>query len=145
MENKTKSNWSQVTLNCDGLERGLGSQPEFKAGLQKWKHQILASSPWSVTWTLALRLWRKEFPQRWKAVAVSQIIKRKNITVHVDRHTGRLRRKVTELLSYAFMVIWIILMGYFFQISFGWSFWFAWFTVHIWYISESFHVCTAIS
>ena len=145
MENKTKSNWSQVTSNCDGLEWGLGSQPEFKAGLQKWKHQILASSPWSVTWALALRLWRKEFPQWWKAVKASQVIKRKNITVHVDRHTGRLRRKVTELLSCAFMVIWNIFMGYFFQISFGWSFWFAWFTVHIWYISESFYVCTAIS
>ena len=42
MENKTKSNWSQVTSTCDGLEWGLGSQPEFKTGLQKWKHQILA-------------------------------------------------------------------------------------------------------
>ena len=33
-------------------------------------------------------------------------------------------------------------MGQFFQFSLGQSFWFTWFTVHIWYISVSFHVCT---
>ena len=36
-------------------------------------------------------------------------------------------------------------MGHFFWFSLGWSFWFAWFTVHIWYISGSSHVCTHVS
>ena len=33
-------------------------------------------------------------------------------------------------------------MRQFFQFSLGQSFWFTWFTVHIWFISVSFHVCT---
>ena len=36
-------------------------------------------------------------------------------------------------------------MGNFFWVSFGQSFWFAWFSVHIWFISESSHGCVPIS
>ena len=36
-------------------------------------------------------------------------------------------------------------MGHFFPVSFGQSFWFAWFRVRIWYISGSSHVCICIS
>ena len=53
-------------------------------------------------------------------------------------HTSGLREHAAELhpcgsLNYFY--------GAFFQISFGQSFWFAWFTVHILYISRSSHGC----
>ena len=52
---------------------------------------------WSVTRVLALQLCREEFPQRWKVVKLVQcLIRRKNSTVHVDRHTGRLRQRERE-------------------------------------------------
>jgi len=34
------------------------------------------------------------------------------------------------------MAVWVTFMGYFFQVPSGQSFWFAWFTVCIWYISH---------
>ena len=58
---------------------------------------------------------------------------------------GRLRVRVPELLSCNLMLDWITFMGYFFWVSLGQSFWFAWFTVHIWYISGSSHVCARMS
>ena len=32
-------------LTCNGLEQGLGSQPEIQAGLCQRKHQILSTRP----------------------------------------------------------------------------------------------------
>ena len=61
--------------------------------------------------------------------------------VWIDTQAGSGR----ELLSSILMVVWIIFMGYFFHVSFGQSFWYAWFTVHIWYISGSSHMCISIS
>ena len=60
-----------------------------------WKRQIL--STWSMVSDKSpgLRLCRKEFPQRRKAV--KQSIKRKKNTVCVDRHVGRFRGRVPEL------------------------------------------------
>ena len=52
---------------------------------------------WSVTKVLALQLCREEFPQRWKVVKLVQcLIRRKNSTVHVDSHPGRLRERERE-------------------------------------------------
>ena len=45
----------------------------------------------------------------------------------------------TMLLSRILVAVWITFMGHFLQISFGQSFWFAWFTVHILCISGSSH------
>ena len=67
-------------------------------------------------------------------------MKKKNI-VHVDTHKGGLRGRVP---GHALMAVWITLIGHFFWVSFGQSLWFAWFTIHIWYISESSHVYTCI-
>ena len=50
-----------------------------------------------------------------------------------------------ESLSRAVVAVSITFMGHFFWVPFGQSFWFAWFTVHIWYISRFSHVCTHIS
>ena len=77
--------------------------------------------------------------------ACKVFIWRKKSIVRVDRHTGSLRGRVPELLSCALMVAWITFMGCFFQVSFGQSFWAAWFTVCICYISGSSHVCICIS
>ena len=34
-----------MASGCNGLEPGLGSQPEVGVGLQQWKNQILATRP----------------------------------------------------------------------------------------------------
>ena len=60
--------WSRVGSACSGLEPVLGSQPETGAGLGQWKHEILVSRPVVSDKSLALWLYRKAFPQRWKIV-----------------------------------------------------------------------------
>ena len=43
----------------------------------------------------------------------------------------------TEWLSHTLLAVCVNCMGYFFWVSFGQLFWFAWFTCHVWYISGS--------
>ena len=54
--------------------------------------------------------------------------------------TRRQTQGERESLSHTLMAVWIAVIGCFFWVSFGQSFCFAWFTVHIWYISGSSHV-----
>ena len=78
-----------------GLKQGLGSQAETEARSWEWKHKILALDQWSVARALVLQLCRKEFSWRWKVVK-QVFIGRKKSTVHIDRHMGILRDRVTE-------------------------------------------------
>ena len=63
----------------------------------------------------------------------------KKSTVSVDRHTGGFTESCTLL------VVWITFMGHFFQVSSDGLSCFAWFWVHIWYISGSSRVCVYTS
>ena len=94
-----------------------------------------------MTRELALHLCRKEFPQRHKVVKqVKYVLRGKKVQyVWIDTW-GRLRER--ESLSSTLRAVWITFVRYFFQVSFGQSFWVAWFTVHIWYISGSSHEYT---
>ena len=56
--------WSWVASACSGWD----SQPVTEAGLRRWSTKSQSLDQWSVTRALALRLCRKEFPQRWKVV-----------------------------------------------------------------------------
>lgn len=59
------------------------------------------------------------------------------------RHLDRLRGRVSEsrLPAWRFKSH---TLGVSFWFSFGESFWFAWLTTHVWYISGSSHVCACI-
>ena len=93
----------------------------------------------------ALTLWlcRKELPQRQKVVKQVKYLLGVKRVHYLWIDTGRLRGRVPELLSRAFVVVWITFMGHFFRVSFGQ--WFACFTVLTWFISGSSHVDTCIS
>ena len=97
----------------------------------------------SVTRALALRVCRKEFPQRQKVVNQVQCFLGGKIVQYLSiRHMGRFRGRVPELrpsgsLSYFYV---IFPPGFLCQ-----SFWLAWFTVHIWCTSGSSQVCVRIS
>ena len=120
------SNWSQVASACSNLKEGFGSWPEIEVRPQRWKHQILTTKLVVSDKAPVLQLCRKELPQRWKVVK-QVFIRRKR--VHMRRHMDRLRE--TESLRRTLVVVWITFMGHFFQVSFGQSFWFAWFRAHI--------------
>ena len=60
--------WSWVASTCSSLKQGFGSRPETEVGLQRWEYRNLATRPAVSDKPLALRLCRKEFPQRWKVV-----------------------------------------------------------------------------
>ena len=139
--------WSQGVSACNGLEQGLGSQPETGSGLQWWKHQILATGPMVSDKGPGPSTLQKRISTKMESREASKVfIRRKKSTVCVtDRHTSGLRGRVPELLSHALMAVWITFMGHFFQLSFGQSFWFVWFTAHIWYISGSSHACPSLS
>ena len=79
-----------------------------------------------MTRALVLQLCRKAFLQRWKVVK-QVFIRRKKSTVWIDTWVGF----GTESLSCNLVAVWITFMGHFFQVSFGQSSWFAWFTVSI--------------
>ena len=68
----------------NSLKQGSGSQLEIEAR-SVGDHQILASGLVVSDKALALRLCRKEFPQRWKVVKQG-IYEEKKSTVHVDIH-----------------------------------------------------------
>ena len=132
--------WCQVVSARNGLESGLDFKLETEAGSGGWKHQIVATRPvisdkGPDPLALQGRISSSE--------ASNMFIKRKKTTACVARH-GQTRREsphVAELRHSG----WLTFIGHFFQFSFGQSFWFAWPTVHIWYISESFHVYAYIS
>ena len=73
--------------------------------------------------------------------ASNVFIKREEKSVWIDTRSDSRR----EPLSGALLTVWTTFMGHFFWVSFGQSFWFAWFRVHIWYTSGSSQVCTHIS
>ena len=131
---------SLVVLTSSGLKWGLSSQPEIEARVQRWEHQILATR--SVTRTVALQLCRKEFPQRQKEVKqVKYLLGGKRVPyvfigTWADSDGERVETswQVKSLVS-----------GHFFWVPLGQSFWFARFTVHIWYISGSSYMLTCIS
>ena len=151
----TESIW--VTLSGDFSlqqhEPELGFLARDWAGLWQWKHQILAtrlvvsdksSGPSALQKRISTKMESSE--------ATKVFIWRKKSTVHVNRHTlkeryrqdtHRLKERV--LLSLTPMAVWITFMEYFFLVSFGQSFWVAWFRVPIRYISGSSHVCACIS
>ena len=80
--------WRRASVPSQRLRSGL-------SGESTTEH------PWSGT-----RLWpfsfaEKEFPQRRKVVKqVKYLLEGKKSTIHVDRHMGRLRRRVHELHAY---------------------------------------------
>ena len=111
-------------LSLQRLESGLGWEPG------SWPLDQL-----SVTRALALRLC-KEFTQRWEVV--KQVFMRMKKSACVDRQEWTQSR-------WDLTAVWITFTGRFLWVSFGQSFWLTWFTVHIWYISGSFHVCTRVS
>ena len=84
---------------CNGLEQGLGSQSEIEAGSQWWAHQILATSPVVSDKGPALRLCRKESPQRLKVVKQVEYSFRGQRVHHVWTDTWAVSAKdiVTEL------------------------------------------------
>ena len=59
----------------------------------------------------------------------------------MDRHRGRLRERENHPLT----AVGITYLGLFFLSSSGQSFWFAWFRVHIWYITGFSPVCARVS
>ena len=96
--------WSQVALAFSGLKQGLLSQTEIEAILWQWEHRILATVPVVSDKSPGLWFYRRESPQN------------ENSTIHVDRHTGRLRRKIPESCPCG---AWITFMQHFFCVSFG--------------------------
>ena len=106
-----------------------------------WKHQIpvtravvsdRGSGPSAV---------QKRIPTKTESNKANKVCIEMKNTVHVDRHTGRLRGSGPELLPRGTLNH---LHGAFLLV-FLWPFWCAPFTVHIWYISGPSHVCTCIS
>ena len=118
--------YNPSVLSLQWLEAGLG----FPAGGKSTKSWPLHQR--SVTRALALRLCRKEFPQRQKAVKpMKYLLRRKRVqNVWKDTWAGSDRdsRWVTPSWQ-SELLVWGISYGFPSQ-SFG----FAWFTVHIWYI-----------
>ena len=121
--------WGRLSLQQLGAGPGFPSRDG--AGSRQWERQILATRP--VASDKGPSPCRKEFPQRQKVVKqVNYSLEGKRVhTVHLEKHTGRLRGRVPELLGWALMAVWIAFMGYFSRLSFGQSFWFAWFTGRI--------------
>ena len=124
------------------LAAGFGSQLETEAGLWPWACQMLASNPVVSDKALALWLCRKEFPQRQKVVKQIKYLlrggKNKKYIWYMWIDTG----VDSESLSHTLVAMGITFIGHLFQVSFRQSFRFFWFTVHIWYILGSSHVCT---
>ena len=135
--------WSWMVWACDGLEQGLASQPEIETEFWWWKHQILATRLVVSDKGPAPSALQERVPTKTESSEVSNAFIRRNrvqclgIDTQADSEGGSL--------SHALVAVWITFMGCFLQISFGQTFWFAWFTVPIWSISGSSHVCAGIS
>ena len=117
---------------------GLGSQPEIEAGSQWWQHDILATRPVVSDKGPGPLALQERILTKTESSEASKVLRGKKSTVHVNRHTGRLRER-ESLNSWWFeLLLWGTSSGF----PSASHFWFAWFTVHIWYISGSSHVCT---
>ena len=63
---------------CSSLKRGFSSQPETE--VRQLEHQIQATGAVVSDKTLALSLYRKEFPERWEVVKqVKHLLGRKRV------------------------------------------------------------------
>ena len=148
--------WSQVASACRGLKQGLGSWPEIEVRPRQWEHWILTTRPVASDKALALRLCRKEFPQRQRVVKQAKcLLGGKRVQyVWIDTLVGSERQSCPpgslNHLYGAFLpgFLWPVILICVVQspyLVYGQSFWFAWFRVRIWYISGSSHVCACIS
>ena len=120
------------------LEAGFGSQPEGEVGPWQWECWILATRPVASDKALVLWLCGKELPQRQKVVKQVKCLLGGRSVVHVDGC------RQTHGESHSLVVFKITYMGHFFQVSFGQSFWFAWFWALIWFVSGSSRVCMCV-
>ena len=100
--------WYQVALACNGLEWGLGSQPEIEAASQQWKHQILATTQVVSDKGLGPSAMQKRIPTKIESSEASRIfIKRKKRVQYmwIDTEAGLER----EWLSHVLMAVWTTL------------------------------------
>ena len=101
-----------MALTSKGLEQGLRSQPEVEARSQWWEHQILAPTP-VVSGPLVLQ---KRIPTKTERSEASEIfIRREKSTVHVGRHTGRLRERENHWVTPSWLfesLLWGISSGF---------------------------------
>ena len=76
----------------------MGSQPEIEVVLGQCKHQILATRPAVGAKVFGASALQKRISIKTKSSEASKVfIRRKMRTIHVERHTGRLRGRVPEL------------------------------------------------
>ena len=124
------------SFQCQGLFQWVSI---FASG-----DQILAIKPVASDKGLGPLALRERIPTKTKRVKqVKHLLRGEESTVQVNRCTGGLRERGSR--SYILVVAWVIFVGRFLLVSFGRSSWFDWFTVHIWCISGSSHMCTRIS
>ena len=135
-EPNAQRGWPWVASACYGLELGFPAR-NWGCVAAVWapnpNHQT--TGQWQGPGSLGLQ---KRIPTKIENRETNKNIysEEKKSTACVDRQMGELRDSVwiAELQPF---VVWITFMGHFFWVSFGQSFWFAWFTIHIWYISGS--------
>ena len=108
------------------------------AGSQRWKHRIPATRPVVSDKTPGPSALQKRISQRGKVTKQVEYLLRGKM-YSTCGWTHRQTQGETEWLSRTLMEVWIAFIGHLFWVSFSQSFWFAWFTVHIWYISGSSH------
>ena len=121
-------------LSLQWLGEVLGLPARDWAGSQPWKHQILATRPGVSDKGPGPLALQKRISTIIESSEDSKVLnKRKKSTVHVDKHMGEFSER--KSLSCALAAVSITSMEHIFFVSFGQSFWFAWVTVHIWYIS----------
>ena len=122
--------WRGTWVSSQRLRLGCGGEsPRF-----------LATRQWLVTRALALQLRRKGFLQRQQVVKqIKYLLRGGKKYSHVDRHTDRLRGRTPELHPCCSLNYFYGAFLPFFPLAS-----FTCFTVHIWHISGSSHVCTYV-
>ena len=135
--------WVSIAQLCVDMTSGGFSLQSLRPGLgfpardppRPWKHQIQASRPADSDKGPGLQALQKRFSMKTESSEASKVfIKRKNTTVCV---IGSQADSEGQAPSCACQSGWIIFIGHFLWVSFGQSLQFAWFTVHIRYISGS--------
>ena len=144
---KFSSNWIKYLISGGlGLQR-LGARLGFAAGDWAepwwWEYQILAARPEVSDKGPGPSTMQKRISTKMESSEASEVfIKRKRaqyVWLDTEAHSEG------ESLGCTLTALWITFMEYFFLVSFGQSFWVAWFRVPIRYISGSSHVCACIS
>ena len=93
--------WSGVGSACSGLEPVLGSQPETRAGLGEWQHEILVTRPVVSDKSPGLLALQKRIPTKMESSEPSKVcIRGKKVQYMWIR--GRLRGRVPELHPHGF-------------------------------------------